>query len=128
LCDRFFSEAEAVGKENIYHPTIEKFNKLIEENFSKERAVQFYADALNVHPGHLNFLIKKHNGMTAKRTIDNRIFMEAQSLLATTSHSVKEISHLLGFSDANYFSSFFRNMAKMPASAYRLKVNQTLPG
>ena len=122
LCDRLFTEVEEVGKENIYHPTVEKFNSLIEENFAKERAVNFYANALNVHPGHLNYLMKKHNGMNAKKTIDNRVVMEAQSLLATTSYSVKEIADRTGFSDANYFSSFFTRMAKIPPSGYRTKV------
>ena len=123
LCDRFFTEAEVIGKENIYHPVIEKFNELIEANYTQERSVQFYANALNVHPGHLNFLIKEHNGMSAKKTIDNRIFMEAQSLLATTSYSVKEIADRLGFSNANYFSSFFRNLSKMPPKIYRAKLH-----
>jgi AraC-like DNA-binding protein len=122
LCDRLFTDAEAVTGESIYHPTIEKFHSLLEENFAKERAVVFYADALNVHPGHLNFLIKKHNGLSAKKTIDNRLVMEAQSLLATTSYSIKEIADRLGFSDANYFSSFFTKMAKISPSAYRAKI------
>ncbi|WP_162852759.1 helix-turn-helix domain-containing protein [Dinghuibacter silviterrae] len=121
LCDRFFTDAEAIGKESIYHPTIEKFNELLDQHASKERTVRFYADALNVHPAHLNFLVKKYNGMNAKKTIDNRVFMEAQSLLATTSWSVKEIAHQLGFSDANYFSAFFQKMAGMSTTAYRAK-------
>lgn len=122
LCDRFFTETEAVGEEGIYHPTVEKFHRLIEENFAKERSVQFYADALHIHPGHLNFLMKRHNGLNAKKTIDSRVLMEAQSLLASTSYSVKEIAHRLGFSDANYFSSFFRNMALISPRQYREKV------
>ena len=120
-CDRLFSEAEVVGKEYIYHPILEKFNSLIEENFAKQRAVSFYADALNIHPGHLNLLVKKHNGMNAKRTIDARLFMEAQSLLVTTSYSVKEVADRLGFSNSNYFTSFFTRMAGMTPTSYREK-------
>lgn len=119
---RLFTEVEAVGEESIYHPTVEKFNELIEDHYSKERGVGFYADALSIHPGHLNFLMKKHNGLNAKKTIDNRLLMEAQSLLATSAYSVKEIADRLGFSDANYFSSFFTRMAKMSPTAYRAKV------
>ena len=122
LADRLFTEVEAVGEESIYHPTVEKFNELIEDHYSKERGVGFYADALSIHPGHLNFLMKKHNGLNAKKTIDNRLLMEAQSLLATSAYSVKEIADRLGFSDANYFSSFFTRMAKMSPTAYRAKV------
>jgi AraC-like DNA-binding protein len=124
-CDRLFCEAEAVGKEFIYHPTLEKFNSLIEENFTKQRAVGFYADALNIHPGHLNHLVKKHNGMNAKSTIDARLLMEAQALLATTSYSVKEIADRLGFPNANYFTTCFTRMANMSPSCYRATVTTT---
>lgn len=121
-CDRLFCEAEAVGNESIYHPTLEKFNSLIEENFVKQRSVGFYADALNIHPGHLNRLVKKHNGLNAKETIDARLAMEAQSLLAATSYSVKEIADRLGFPNPNYFSSFFTRMTDLSPSGYRAMV------
>ncbi len=127
LCDRFFTDAEAMGKENIYHPAIEKFNELLEENFTKERSVQFYADALNVHPGHLNFLMKNNNGLNVKRAIDNRILLEAKFLLTTSSYSIKEIAHRLGFPDVNYFSSFFRKMDQMSPRQYRAEVGEQSP-
>jgi AraC family transcriptional regulator, transcriptional activator of pobA len=122
FCDRLFTETETEGRARIYHPTLEEFDELIEGNFTRKRSVGFYAKALNVHPAHLNFLVKKYNGMNAKNTIDTRIFMEAQSLLATTSYSVKEIADRLGFSNPNYFSSFFARMAKRPPSEYRVDV------
>ena len=124
-CDRLFCEAEAIGKEFVYHPILEKFNSLIEENFTKQRSVGFYADALNIHPGHLNNLVKKHNGMNAKSTIDARLMMEAQSLLATTSFSIKEIADRLGFPNANYFTSCFTRMANMSPTGYRATVMTT---
>jgi AraC family transcriptional activator of pobA len=124
-CDRLFCEAEAVGNECVYHPTLEKFNALIEENFARERGVAFYAGALSIHPGHLNHLVKKHNGMNAKRTIDARLLMEAQSLLATTSYSVKEIAVRLGFPNSNYFTNFFTRMANISPTSYRAAVTTT---
>jgi AraC family transcriptional regulator, transcriptional activator of pobA len=122
LCDRFFTDAEVVGEEKIYHPTVEKFHELIEENFTKVRSVQFYADKMNVHPGHLNFLMKTHSGLNAKKAIDNRILLEAKYLLTNSSGSIKEIADQLGFSDVNYFSSFFRKMAQVSPRAYREEV------
>ena len=124
-CDRFFSEAEALGEETVYHPTLEKFNALIEEHFTTQRAVAFYADALNIHPGYLNNLVKKHNGMNAKRTIDARLLMEAQSLLATTAYSIKEIADRLGFPNSNYFTNFFTRMANIAPTSYRATVTMT---
>lgn len=85
----------------------------------------FYANALNIHPGHLNHLVKKHIGVTAKSTIENRLLLKAQSLLATTAYSIKEIADRLGFSNANYFSAFFVRIAKMSPTAYRIALATT---
>jgi AraC-like DNA-binding protein len=123
LSDRFFTDAEALGQENIYHPTIEKFHELIEDNFTKARSVQFYADKMNVHPGHLNFLMKTHSGLNAKKAIDNRILLEAKYLLKNSSASIKEIADRLGFSDVNYFSSFFRKLNQVSPRQYREEVS-----
>jgi AraC family transcriptional regulator, transcriptional activator of pobA len=119
LCDRWFTEAEAIGKEPVYHPTIEKFNTLLEAHFMKERSVQYYARHLHVHPGHLNALMKRHNGLSAKQAIDHRLVLEAQGLLAASSESIKEIAHALGFANADYFSAFFRARAQLTPTEYR---------
>ena len=119
LCDRFFSEARVIGQRPAFHPTIERFYTLIEEHFTQQHSVQFYANFLNVCPGHLNSLMKDTVGLNAKKAIDNRIFLEAKSLLAGTGDSVKEIAHSLGFADVNYFSSFFRKEDQQSPSQYR---------
>ena len=36
-CDRLFSQAEQIGNESYYHPVVERFNSLLEANFTKER-------------------------------------------------------------------------------------------
>ncbi|MES1218428.1 MAG: hypothetical protein ABUT20_23175, partial [Bacteroidota bacterium] len=81
LCDRFFTEAETENKADVYNNVVERFNELIEKNFTAQRSVQFYADALHMHPNHLNFLVKKHTGLTAKETIMDHILSEAKILL-----------------------------------------------
>ncbi|KAI9433783.1 helix-turn-helix domain-containing protein [Russula earlei] len=124
LCDRFFTEGREIKEAaNAWHPVIEKFNALIEENFAQKRTVAFYANALGVHQGHLNVIMKTHSGLTAKKAIDNRILLEAKYLLANTNNSIKEIADQLGFADANYFSSFFKNSTKQSPKQYREEVH-----
>ena len=88
-------------------------------DFSRERSVQFYANALHVHPNYLNFLMKKYTGMTAKQMIVDHLFLEAKGLLSSPSLTVKEISYELGFTSPGCFSSFFRKMSNMPPSKFR---------
>ena len=121
-CDRLFSKAEAIGKEPVYHPLLERFNGLLERYFSSHQAVGFYADALRVKAGYLNNLVKKHSGVGVKKTINARLVMEAQVLLATTEVSVSEIAKRLGFANPNHFTSFFTNKANISPTRYRATV------
>lgn len=118
-CDRLFMDAETHQKESVYNDTVEQFNELIQKNFTKERSVKFYADALHTHPNHLNAIVKKFTGLTAKDTITNHILLEARYLLHSTSLSIKEVSDKLGFDDPNYFSSFFRKHLSLSPAKYK---------
>ena len=119
LSERLFEE-ELHLETNL--PTIDiikKFIDLLEANFAKERSVSFYAAQLNVHPNHLNSLIKKHSGITAKESIQNRLLLETKYLLHSTNLSIKEISHQVGFNDPNYFTVFFRRLENISPGNYR---------
>ncbi len=119
LSERLF-EDELHLETNL--PTIDiirRFIDLLEVNFSKERSVGFYAEQLNVHPNHLNSLIKKHTGFTAKESIQNRLLLETKYLLHSTNLSIKEISHQVGFNDPNYFTVFFRRLENISPGNYR---------
>jgi AraC family transcriptional activator of pobA len=120
-CDRLFTDAESERHEPIYNDVVESFNELIEKNFTTHRSVRFYADALHVHPNHLNFLVRKYTGLTAKETIINHILMEAKMLLHSSPLTIKEISYELGFDDPAYFSTFFKRNLNLSPGKYKLK-------
>jgi AraC family transcriptional regulator, transcriptional activator of pobA len=123
LCDRFFTDAETLRHENIYNNVVEAFNDLIRKHYSKERSVGFYAKTLNIHPNHLNSLVKKYTGLTAKETIDDYIVTEAKCLLLSSSLTIKEIAYELGFTTPDQFSSFFRKRLSLSPSHYKLTPN-----
>jgi AraC-like DNA-binding protein len=118
-CDRLFTEAEQVGDTAYYHPIIEKFNELLDTNFTREKTVGFYAKALHLHPNSLNFLVKKHTGVTAKQSINNRLLTEGKYLLTHTDDTIKEIANQLGFEEAHNFSTFFRKYTSLSPLAYK---------
>lgn len=107
-CDRLFSKNRHVGAELISHPVIERFMELVDKNYMAERSVQYYARSINIHPNHLNFLLKKHTGLTAKQTIGQRIIQESKILLSRSTLPIKDVAHRLGFEDPNNFSTFFQ--------------------
>jgi len=118
-CDRLFSKASLMGNVIGYHPVIHRFSELLEYNYKTYRSVQFYAKTLNVHPNHLNFLLKKHNGLNAKQYINNKIISESKYLLSNSSFIIKEIANHMGFDDPNNFSTFFQKCTGQAPLSYR---------
>ena len=119
LSERLFDEQLHFEANQPVMDIIKRFCELVENNFTQQRTVKFYAEQLNMHPNYLNSVIKKHTGETAKESIQNRLILEAKYLLHTTDLSIKEISHRVGFDDPNYFTSFFTRLEKMSPGNYR---------
>jgi len=118
-CDRLFSKASLMSNRIGYHPVIQRFSELLEFNYKMYRSVQFYAKTLNVHPNHLNFLLKKYNGLNAKQYINNKIISESKYLLSNSSFIIKEIAGHMGFDDPNNFSTFFQKCTGQAPLNYR---------
>lgn len=118
-CERLFSAEHFLEDNAPATDIIKRFVDLVEVNFLHERSVAFYATQLNVHPNHLNLLVKKHTHLTAKESIQNRLFLEIKYLLHSTNLTIKEIAHQLGFTDPNYFTVFFKRCEKMSPMQYR---------
>jgi AraC-like DNA-binding protein len=124
-CDRFFTRASLIVDNDSHHTVLEKFSHLLDIHFRTNREVQFFAASLNIHPNHLNFLLKKHCGKNAKQYINNKIVSESKYLLSNSGFMVKEIAYFLGFDDANNFSTFFQKVTGLSPSAYRNSVRRS---
>lgn len=88
------------------------FKKLLNEQFKKERTVQYYAENLNVTGKKLNEITKKHCGETAINAIHNRILIEIKRQLLFSDLSHKEIAFDLGFSSPSALNKFVRAKLK----------------
>ncbi len=119
LSERLFDKKQNLETNAPSIDIIKRFMDLLEADFLKERSVKFYADKLAMHPNYLNALIKKHTGLTAKESIQNRLLIETKYLLHSTNLSIKEISNQVGFNDPNYFTSFFTKFENVSPGNYR---------
>ena len=99
------------------------FKKLVDKHFIQQHSVSFYADKINITPGHLNYLVKKLYGIPAKQYIQNRLFLEAKRLLANSSLSVSEIAWQLNFQDNSYFARTFKKFTGYTPLSYRQEIN-----
>ncbi len=119
VSERWFAEKQNFDKNLPSIDIIKRFIDLIEANLVTHRSVSFYAKQMNMHPNYLNSLIKKHTGLTAKESIQNKLLLETKYLLHSTSLSIKEIANQMGFNDPNYFSVFFKKFEKTSPANYR---------
>lgn len=113
--DRAYPAVDTPGGRQV----VKNFLELLEQHYKEQAAVEFYAAQLHVTPQYLNIACKKETGLTAGHCIRSRIVLEAKRMLTLTAQDVKEIAYELGFSDASYFSRFFRRYGGMPPLTFR---------
>lgn len=87
---------------------IQELINLIEEHYIVHKDTRFYADEIKISPHHLNDIVRLSRGTTVKKMVNQRLLLEAKRELSFGALTVKEIAFKLGFSDASYFSRFFK--------------------
>lgn len=106
---------------------VSRFQSLVETLMTNEyanseiRYPSFYAEKLNVHPNHLNAVVKRITGKTATTIVQNQLLISAKSLLKQTELSVKEIAFRLHFTEPTHFNSFFKKNTSFTPQQYREK-------
>ena len=96
-----------------------EFKKLLNENFTEERNLKFYAEKLLITPKHLTETIKETTGKTAGEWIAEKVTLEAKVLMQNPSLNVEQISYALNFPDQSTFGKFFKNQTGLAPSIYK---------
>ena len=79
----------------------------------------YYADKLNIHPNHLNAVVKRVTNKTAKQIIHEALITTAKSLLIQSKLTIKEIAYQLGFEEPAHFNNLFKKHTSLTPSQYR---------
>ncbi|MEM7550332.1 MAG: helix-turn-helix transcriptional regulator [Bacteroidota bacterium] len=108
--------SQVFGRSN--HLTSE-FMMMLESSSTRYNSLTEYADALNISPRYLSETLKKSTGKTARFHIQQRLIVEAKSLLTQTSLSSSEISYILEFKDTSHFCRFFKQHTGKSPQIYR---------
>lgn len=98
---------------------VQRFHGLVERHFLEHRPLGFYAGALGVTADHLSRVCRGVGRTSALDVVHERVALEARRMLAHTDSTVADIATQLGFSDAAYFSRFFKAIAGTSPSSYR---------
>lgn len=99
---------------------IQELVRLIEEYYTTEKESGFYADQIKISTHHLNDIVRLSRGTTVKKMIAQRLLLEAKRELRFGALTVKEIAFKLGFSDASYFSRFFKKQTGLSPDGFKM--------
>ena len=124
LYNRLYLQQYQPHKTEQTNRYIHQFRVLVDKHFSKTRTVEFYAEQLHVSAGHLNELIRKHTGFSAKQFILNRTIMEAKRLVGYTDLTISEIALALNFESSTYFNRIFQKHTQQTPLNYRKKIHK----
>lgn len=109
------------NEKRIYH-----FLLLLENHYTTEKKVDFYAEKLNLSAKRLNQILKQKLGKTINQILQERLLIEAKHLLFMGKDSIKEISFNLVFQDSSYFSRFFKKMTSLTPEEFRTETKKAI--
>ena len=101
---------------------VQRFRAEVEARFREQPGLPELARPLGITPTQLNRVCHQVLGHAALDVLHARLVLEAQRELVYTALSVKQIALGLGFSDAGYFSRFFRRQTGTTPTAWRGRV------
>lgn len=94
------------------------FLDLLENNYTTEHRIQFYADRLCISTKHLSETVRSLSGRSVKDWIQEYLLLEAKALLQSHKYSIQEISWKLNFANQSFFGTWFKKAAGMSPRQY----------
>lgn len=94
----------------------------VDEHFRNRLTLGSLAQQLNMSPSQLSKLFHEHVGENFSDYVNRLKGQKAKELLKGTDRRIYEIADYLGFSDAYYFSAWFRRTVGMSPTEYRESV------
>lgn len=110
-----------VNTSNYASYILGSFCSLCNENHTKYRNIEYYANELNISSRYLYKITKDAFNSTPKQVIDYYVSGTAKKLLLTTIFTNQQIADKLNFPDQATFGQFFKRNVGMTSSEFRSK-------
>lgn len=114
-CDKEFFKATHSQTKKIYIRAL----KFIQENYSYRINCETIAQHLKYSKSYIRYIFKCEGNTSVQAKINEIRLNNAKRLLKKTTMSITETAMYVGFSDSNYFSSFFKAKVGCSPSKYQ---------
>lgn len=101
---------------------LEKARQYVRDNVDKRILLQDAADYVCLSPGYLSALFKKQYDQSFVEFINEEKCRRACELIRQGQHRINEISYMLGFENAYYFTRVFKRYTGMTPTEYQKKL------
>lgn len=99
--------------------SIDRAMKYIEQHYIEPISIADIATAAGVSSSHLHMQFREYMQNSPLQYVLKKRLAYAQELLSSSSLSIKEICHAVGFSDIKNFCSYFKRNCQMTPGQYR---------
>lgn len=121
---RFFSkdiDVQSSSASLSYFKHYQDFENLVEQDFTRQKSIAYYASLLEITPKHLNRIVQTVVRKTATDVITERVVLEAKRMLIYLDESLVEIAFRLGYEEYSYFVRVFRKGSGMTPTQFMRK-------
>ena len=96
-----------------------QFIKEVQQNYTKERSVSYYADVLCVTPKYLSQVVRKVSGRLAGDWITDFVVLEAKALLKSRKYTIQQVANMLNFANQSFFGKYFKEKVGYSPTEYQ---------
>ena len=111
---------------NIQNSTYIAFLQILEENFSRDVGVEFYAEKLFMSTRNLNLICQSIVSKSVSEIVEDRKITESKKLLTGTDKPISEIGYEIGYNDKSCFTNAFKKKNGITPSAFRKNMQKLL--
>lgn len=116
--ERFASLQKYAVAAGSHSPFVVRAIQYIENHYQEPITLESAAEAIGISAGHLTRLMSDELKKGFARTLIDYRLQKAKEMLKKPNVSVRDVSRLCGYSDANYFARLFRRMTGVSPSEY----------
>lgn len=116
---RFTVKKIEEGKVSREQKICRDFYRLVMNNYTKTRNIEWYAEQLGFSHTHLSSVVKRATGKTCSELIANMVINDTKSRLKLTNQTIQQIADDLNFADMSFFCKYFKRYTGMTPMQWR---------